>query len=140
MENGCDGYTANCINDKGRMIKLKVKVTREQYDGYYELNCLHAYSSCAKPCASLALTSLAILVTVLHMMNMREDYLMHNAHCTFRAWLLALTLDNLIAIIYSVMTFNSTFPPEQSNSPPVFRTTGIIAEKLKTDEKEKNMV
>ena len=26
--------------------------------------------------------------TVLHMMNMREDYLIHNTHRTFRAWLL----------------------------------------------------
>ena len=70
------------------MIKLKGKATREKYDGYYELNSLHAYSSCAKPCASHALTSLAVLVTVLHMMNMREDYLIHNTYRTFRAWLL----------------------------------------------------
>ncbi len=26
--------------------------------------------------------------TVLHMMNMREDFLIHNTHLTFRAWLL----------------------------------------------------
>ncbi len=81
------------------------------YYGYYELNSLHAYSSCAKPCASHALTSLAILVTVLHMMNMREDYLIHNSHRTFRAWLflLALTLDNLNAIscIQNVLITNN---------------------------------
>jgi hypothetical protein len=47
---------------------------------------------------SHALTSLAILVTVLHMMNMREDYLIHNTHRTFCAWLLPLSLDNLNAI------------------------------------------
>ena len=35
-----------------------------------------------------ALTSLATLVMVMHMMNMREDYLIHNTHRTFRAWLL----------------------------------------------------
>ncbi len=31
------------------------------------------------------INTLAILVTVLHMMNMREDYLIHNTHRTFRA-------------------------------------------------------
>ena len=38
--------------------------------------------------------------TVLHMMNMREDYLIHNTHRNFRAWLFpfSLSLDNLNAI------------------------------------------
>ena len=71
------------------MIKLKVKATREKYDGYSELNSLHSYSSCANRDENgYCMMLMHGMHTVLHMMNMREDYIIHNTHRTFRAWFL----------------------------------------------------
>ena len=44
------------------------------------------------PCKSHALTYLTILVTVFHMMNMRDGYSNSNTHRTFGFWLLLFSL------------------------------------------------
>ena len=67
---------------------IKLRATREKYDGYYELNSLHAYSSCAKTVTRMANDINAWDLYGNTIKLICEDYLIHTTHRTFRAWLL----------------------------------------------------
>ena len=64
------------------MIKLKAKSTMGYGQQGSRLKLCLSYSP------TIALTSLAILVTVFHMINMQDDCLINNTDRTFWAWLL----------------------------------------------------